>query len=99
MSDKNYADVKLGNPIDHTNKGKRQSDLMAFLADEYKRYNAEILPLYPDVEHGSDNGYEQYDADKNEFLENLWDTIQQHFDDKTGTGTNDNENQNENDVR
>ena len=71
--------------IDHTNKGRRKTDLMAFLSDEVKRYKAEILPLIPDEDadtETSDNSYMEFDETKNEFLESLWDVISQHFDDK-----------------
>ena len=79
----NIMVIKRGdNKIDHTNKGRRKTDLLAFLSDEHKRYCAEILPLHPDTEHGSDNGFEIFDIAKEDFLESLWDVICQHFDDK-----------------
>jgi len=77
-----------------TGQSRRQEDLMAFLADEYKRYGTLIQPLYPS-DKDADAGFENFDAEKNEFLENLWDTIQQHFDDKMGT----NDNEKKDDVR
>lgn len=52
--------------------------LLAFLADEHKRFNAEIVPLIPADEL---DDFQEYDEAKNEFLESLWDVIQQHFDD------------------
>ena len=52
--------------------------LLAFLADEHKRYLAEIMPLHPG---NVDISFYEYDAAKNEFLESLWDAISQHFDD------------------
>lgn len=44
---------------------RRESDLMAFLAEQYKQ----IMPLYPDG----------VGETKNEFLESLWDVISTHF--------------------
>lgn len=80
--------------INETGKpnGRRQEDLLAFLADEHKRYRAEILPLHPDVDEDC-SCFSQYDIDKSDFLEALWDVISQHFDDR------DNTDENENDVR
>lgn len=81
------SDVKLGDKvIDHTNKGRRSADLIEFLQAEYKRYRTEILPLHPDNRKSTcgemiDAQFQEYDTDKNEFLESLWDVISQHFDD------------------
>ena len=57
--------------------------LLAGLQESYNEYCKDILPLHPD-NTGNDNyndDYEAYDTAKNEFLESLWDVIQQHFDD------------------
>lgn len=54
-----------------------EPDLLAHLSEQAEYYKAEILPLFQD----SDDGFERYDALKNEFLENLWDVIYQHFED------------------
>ena len=64
-------------------KHRRGDDLLAFLADEHKRYMAEIQTLAPSPAIWQDfNVKEQeFDEAKNEFLESLWDVIQQHFED------------------
>lgn len=63
------------------NRRKTDSDLMAGLREEYERYRTEIEPLYPSDNPDDDSygAYDQYDAEKNEFLESLWDVISQHF--------------------
>lgn len=61
-----------------TGKFRRQADLMSFLADEFKSYQAKIQPLYP-ANLPDDIDYREYDKAKTEFLESLWDVISQHF--------------------
>lgn len=57
-------------------------NLLAFLADECKRYKAEIMPMYPTDEM---DDCQEFDWAKSEFLDDLWDTIYQHFtDEKNG---------------
>lgn len=60
---------------------KPSGGLLAHIAEQVQEYKENILLLYPDFEHGDDNGFEVFDSEKNEFLENLWDVIMQHFDD------------------
>ncbi len=71
----------------HTNKptqgkSRRASDLLAFLAEEHKRYRTEIEPMIPVDGSDYDSRLEDFDDAKNEFLESLWDVISQHFDDR-----------------
>jgi len=53
----------------------KQKQLLDFLQTEHKRYNETILPLYPK----SLDDFIDFDHAKSEFLENLWDTISEHF--------------------
>lgn len=59
--------------------------LLDFLQTSYNEYQADVLPLVPDLyETNADESadeYEAFDLAKNEFLESLWDVISQHFDD------------------
>lgn len=59
--------------------------LLAFLADEHKRYDADIKPLMPNFSDvgidDAEDDYRTFDDARNEFLESLWDVIGQHFDD------------------
>lgn len=48
--------------------------LLDFLKTEYSDYKENILPLFASAE-------DMADVAKNDFLENLWDVISQHFDD------------------
>ncbi len=75
------VDDNLPTSDNESGKCRRQEDLCAYLAEKVRRYNADILPLYPDIEHGDDNGFELFDEAKSEFLESLWDGIMQHFGD------------------
>ena len=68
---------------------RRKTDLLAFLQAEHKRYRTEILPQHPDADGDGDmsdemfcNEYQNFDDQKNEFLESLWDVISQHFADE-----------------
>lgn len=54
--------------------------LLCHLREQAREYKENILPLFVDAET-SDNSFETYDSEKNEFLENLWDVIYQHFTD------------------
>lgn len=59
--------------------GNADGKLLAFLAEQYSEYKANILPLHPDSPTG-DIDFENFDEQKNIFLEALWDVVQQHFD-------------------
>lgn len=54
--------------------------LLNFLKEQYTEYQENVLPLTPDGS-SDDDDYRTFDEAKNEFLESLWDVVQQHFDD------------------
>lgn len=63
--------------IENLCKPPESAKLLAFLKEQYEHYHAEVLPFYAVNEDMADNA-------KNEFLESLWDVINQHFDDAAG---------------
>lgn len=85
--DKLYEAVTSRN---ETGQARRQDNLLAFLADEHKRYMAEIQTLAPSpAEWRHYHSKEQeFDDARKEFLESLWDVIEQHFDDQNGDDKN-----------
>lgn len=68
---------KDGNIIELTSDNICGMGLLPFLKEQYDDYQKNILP-HDDL--SSDNEADFDDA-KNEFLESLWDVINQHFDD------------------
>ncbi len=59
--------------------------LVCHLREQAREYKENILPLYPDddppMPADESDSFETFDSEKNEFLENLWDVIYQHFTD------------------
>lgn len=69
------ATKELLDDADNVDKPTEAVKLLEFLAEQYKEYQENILPFYAESE-------DLADAAKDEFLESLWDVIQQHFDDQ-----------------
>ncbi len=67
--------------------------LVCHLREQAREYKANILPLHPDNPDSRfghpyeiDDSFETFDSAKNEFLENVWDVIYQHFVDERERG-------------
>lgn len=73
---------KDGNIIELTSDNVHAMGLLESLKASYNEYKKDVLPLVPDLysDH-EDDEYRTFDEAKNDFLESLWDVIQQHFDD------------------
>jgi hypothetical protein len=66
--------------IDHTNKGRRDDDLLSDLLDKCKHYQEQILPLRCGLPgSNADENFTLYDETYNEFLESMHARISQHF--------------------
>lgn len=66
------------NIIELTLENVKIFGLIPFLVEQAEHYRAEILPLYPSPPHSLCD-FESFDLARNEFLESLWDVIQEHF--------------------